>query len=78
MPIDQGTGPWAVYHVYKGAEPTGRYAVCTQSEWDAMLAVPVRHDLHSLVEGRITNEGLAERLARGTSGDPPMRPLRRT
>jgi len=44
----------------------GVRAVCEQAEWDAMeLANP---GVNTLIQGGITNEGEAERLARGASG----------
>ena len=57
---------WVVYEAVQGAD-TGRKAVCRQSEWDA---IDSRHPGHNkLVQGGITNETDAEKLARGTSGD---------
>jgi hypothetical protein len=51
-------------------------AVCEQSEWDAMeLARP---GYHTLVKAHIANEAEAEKLARGTSGDPQPRAPRRS
>jgi hypothetical protein len=46
-------------------------AVCEQSEWDEMERA--RPGYHTLIRAGITNEGEAERLARGTSGDPKGR-----
>jgi len=41
-------------------------AVCEQAEWDAIeLANP---GVNTLIQAGISNEGEAERLARGTSG----------
>jgi hypothetical protein len=46
--------------------PDGMRAVCEQAEWDAMeLAKP---GVNTLIRAGITNEGEAERLARGASG----------
>jgi len=46
-------------------------AVCKQTEWDAMeRAQPGQH---KLIQAGIQNEGEAERLARGNSGDPVKR-----
>ena len=59
---------WVVYKMTMAGKYTGINAVCEQSEWDAMeLARP---GYHTLVRSGITDEGEAERLARGTSGDP--------
>lgn len=46
-------------------------AVCEQGDWDAMqLANP---GVHTLLQSGIANEAEAEKLARGTSGDPVKR-----
>jgi len=59
---------WVVYKMTMAGKYTGMNAVCEQGEWDAMeLARP---GYHTLVRSGITDEGEAERLARGTSGDP--------
>ncbi len=53
---------WVVYHMTIHGKPTGRNAVCEQSEWEAMeLAAP---GYHTLIRAGVTNEGEAERLAR--------------
>jgi hypothetical protein len=61
---------WVVYlmtlHNHQGMN-----AVCEQSEWDEMERA--RPGYHTLIRAGITNEGEAERLARGTSGDPKSR-----
>jgi hypothetical protein len=65
---------WVVYKMTMAGKYTGINAVCEQSEWDAMeLARP---GYHALVRSGITDEGEAERLARGTSGDPIPRKAR--
>src|SRR2546423_13462032 len=57
---------WAVYKKTTKKAPEGMNAVCTQEEWNAMeLAKPGQQPL---IQGSIANEGMAERLARGTSG----------
>jgi hypothetical protein len=57
---------WVVYRMALRHCPAGMRAVCEQAEWDAMeLANP---GVNTLIQGGITNEGEAERLARGTSG----------
>jgi hypothetical protein len=58
---------WVVYQVGIGEKSAGMNVVCEQSEWDAMELH--RPGYHTLVRAGITNEGEAERLARGTSGD---------
>jgi hypothetical protein len=46
-------------------------SVCEQSEWNALqLAYP---GLHQLIQENIPTEEAAEKLARGTTGDPPPR-----
>ena len=57
---------WVVYRMPVRYRPEGMRAVCVQADWDAMeLANP---GVNTLIQGGITNEGEAERLARGTSG----------
>lgn len=64
---------WVVYKTIASVERKQDVsnAVCEQSEWDAMeLAQPGRH---TLIQAGIQNEAEAEKLARGTSGDPVKR-----
>src|SRR6476469_6432743 len=62
--------PWAVYQMTVQGQP-GPNVVCFQNEWDAIdKSTP---GLHRLIKDGIVNEGEAERLARGTSGDDPVR-----
>ena len=57
---------WVVYTTPMKNCPDGVRAVCRQPEWEAMtLAKP---GYYTLVRDGITNEGEAERLARGNSG----------
>jgi hypothetical protein len=58
---------WAVYLMPVKANPSGMRAVCTQAEWEAMDRE--RPGVFTLLQGRMTNEGAAERLARGSSGE---------
>ena len=62
---------WVVYRMTIHGKESGMNAVCEQSEWDAMERAQPGH--HKLIQAGITNEGEAERLARGTAGDPPKR-----
>jgi hypothetical protein len=62
---------WVVYWTPVKGNPGGANAVCEQAEWDRMEAD--RPGYHTLVRAGIANEGEAERLARGTSGDPVPR-----
>ena len=65
---------WVVYRM-PVRRTHGMRAVCEQAEWDAMeLAKP---GYNTLIQGGIRNEGEAERLARGTSGEPRPRNARR-
>jgi hypothetical protein len=61
---------WVVYLMTDPKCPEGRRAVCEQGEWDQMERD--RPGYHTLVRAGITNEAEAERLARGTSGDPKV------
>jgi hypothetical protein len=64
------TAVWVVYQSgMTGAG--GARAICDQAEWDQMEAD--RPGFHTLIKAGIANEGEAERLARGTSGDPAPR-----
>jgi hypothetical protein len=62
---------WVVYKMTIHKQPEGMNAVCEQTEWDAMERA--RPGYHTLVRSGITNEGEAERLARGTAGDSKVR-----
>jgi hypothetical protein len=67
---------WVVYLMTVKNNAAGMNAVCEQGEWDAMeLARPGQH---TLVRSGIASEAEAERLARGTSGDPKPRTPRRS
>jgi hypothetical protein len=58
---------WVVYEIGAAGKGQGINVVCEQGEWEALeLAQPGKH---KLIWTGITNEGEAERLARGTSGD---------
>jgi hypothetical protein len=69
---------WVVYKLPmppKHGESGAVNAICEQSEWDAMERA--RPGYYTLIRGGITDETEAEKLARGTSGDPPIRLSRR-
>ncbi len=57
---------WVVYRMTL-SNKTAVSAVCEQDEWDSIERE--RPGYHTLVQAGITNEGEAERLARGTAGD---------
>jgi hypothetical protein len=67
---------WVVYLMPDAKHPEGRRAVCEQGEWDAMELAQPGH--YTLVQAGIRNEGEAERLARGTSGDAKVSLPRRS
>ena len=67
-------GSWVVYLMTVYKEPDARMAVCEQGEWDAMERA--RPGYHTLVRAGIGTETEAERLARGTSGDPVPRAVK--
>jgi len=54
---------WVVYRMTLHGKGSGVSAVCEQGEWEAMERD--RPGYHTLVRAGITNEGEAERLARG-------------
>jgi hypothetical protein len=57
---------WVVYQTV-GKNGGGR-AMCPTAEWTTLEAAG-----HLLIQAGLTNEGEAERLARGTSGDAKPR-----
>ena len=64
---------WVVYHTTAYGSQGGLNAVCEQAAWDEMEAT--RPGRQTLIRAGISSEGEAERLARGTSGDPiPRKP----
>jgi hypothetical protein len=70
------TGTWVVYRMPVKGSPEGVRGICEQHEWDAMeLAKP---GVNTLIQGGIANEGEAERLARGSSGEARPRSAKRT
>ncbi len=63
MKMTEETSSWVVYLMTIHGKPSTIKAVCEQSEWDTMeLARP---GYHQLIKANITNEGEAEKLARG-------------
>ena len=68
------TTSWVVYRMVVHKQQVATNAICEQAEWDAWEAA--EPGLRTLVRGGITNEGVAERLARGTSGDTKPRMTR--
>ena len=66
MRVTQPVVSWVVYQAV-GRNGGGR-AMCPESEWPTLEAAG-----HVLIRAGLTNEGEAERLARGTSGDAKPR-----
>jgi hypothetical protein len=62
---------WAVYSFPMKGSPDGMRAVCEQSEWEALDRS--KPGFYTLIQAGITNEGEAERLARGTAGAARVR-----
>ena len=62
---------WVIYQSVAKGVAGGAHGVCGKAEWDEMeRAWPGRQ---VLIQSGIGNEAVAERLARGTSGDPVPR-----
>jgi hypothetical protein len=59
---------WVIYQTVNKGVVTGPNSVCERDEWEAMERL--RPGAQVLVRQGIASEGVAERLARGTSGDP--------
>jgi hypothetical protein len=69
------TGTWVVYQMPVKGIPDGVRGICQQWEWDALeLAKP---GVNTLIRAGIENEGEAERLARGSSGEARPRGAKR-
>jgi hypothetical protein len=67
---------WVVYSMPVRNSPNRMRAVCEQREWEAMDRA--KPGFYTLIQAGIENEGEAERLARGTSGETPARHSKRT
>lgn len=68
MPKLEQEQSWVIYQVVNKGVVTGPNFVCEKDEWEAMERL--RPGAQSVVQMWITSEGVAERLARGTAGDP--------
>jgi hypothetical protein len=62
---------WVIYQAVSKGVVMGPNSVCERDEWEEMERL--RPGGQSLVQQGIATEGVAERLARGTSGDPVPR-----
>jgi hypothetical protein len=67
---------WVIYQVVNKGVVVGPNSVCEQDEWEALERL--RPGVQPIVQRGIASEGVAERLARGTSGDPKPRVTRET
>jgi hypothetical protein len=67
---------WVIYQAVSKGFVGGPNLVCEQDEWDVLERL--RPGAQSLIQRGIATEGIAERLARGTSGDPKPRVTRET
>jgi hypothetical protein len=70
MPTEE-VASWVVYRTSTPNQPAAANAVCEQREWDAIERAG--RGRHLLVRSGIASEAEAERLARGTAGDPTPR-----
>ena len=67
---------WVIYRAVVQGVATGPNGVCEQAEWEAMERAKPGGTF--VVQSGIADEAVAERLARGTSGDPVPRVPRGT
>ena len=65
---------WVVFQMTMLKKPLPTLATCTQSKWDEMERSEPGY--HTLVYSGIKTEMEAERLARGTAGDPVRKEAR--
>lgn len=70
-----GAGKWVVYRMTRPNQAVTGNVVCEQCEWEAIDRA--RPGYHTLLHSDIETEQEAERLARGTAGDPPPRAARK-
>jgi hypothetical protein len=59
-------GAWVVYSFSLNGNPEAMRAVCEQAEWEALDRS--KPGFYTLIRAGISNEGEAERLARGSAG----------
>jgi hypothetical protein len=67
---------WVVYQAVVKGDAPGPKGVCEQAEWEAMERAKPGGTV--VIQAGIVDEGVAERLARGTSGDTKPRVTRET
>jgi hypothetical protein len=59
---------WVIYRMTMYKKQFSTNSICTQSEWEQMERQSPGY--HKLLQSGISCESEAEKLARGTSGDP--------
>jgi hypothetical protein len=62
---------WVIYRAVVDGEVTGPYGVCEQCEWEAMERTMPGGTF--VIQSGIADEGVAVRLARGSSDGPILR-----
>lgn len=67
----RGPTSWVVYRAVVKGEAAGPNGVCEQAELEAMERA--RPGCVRVIRAGLLDEGAAERLARGTAGDPKPR-----
>jgi hypothetical protein len=67
---------WVIYRSVSNGAVSGPCGVCEQAEWEAMERTAPGGTF--VIQSGIADEGMAERLARGASGDPVLRVWRDT
>lgn len=65
---------WTVYQIAANGKESAANAMCDQSEWAEIERLSAGRCI--LIRANIRNEGEAERLARGTSGDAKPKVMR--
>jgi hypothetical protein len=71
MRVTEVCRSWVVYRMTIPGNAPGGNVVCEQREWDALDAG--QPGFHTLLHAKVATEQEAERLARGTAGDPVPR-----
>lgn len=62
---------WVIYSEVIDGAATGPFGVCAQGEWEAMERAAPGGTF--VIQSGIADEGVAERLARGPTGEPVLR-----
>lgn len=69
--LHKGRESWVIYQLVTKGEVTGPNGVCEQADWEKMERIKPGGTV--VIQQGIADEAVAERLARGTSGDPVKR-----